>query len=347
MSEAITRHKLLKHGFDDETITVPQLVASVANYIAQNYNLEERVTEVASDTGNLSDLTQELRILLNVLDDAPESLLAEASKQSTYTAGGWFEKVLEYLVGHLDSSLLFAIENVDQSKITLDEVILPEELDDVVDAEFFGKLMELANHIAPPNKPKRLLTENLNAEEWEKVQRYVMSLSTDFRQRCSTLLNRLDVTVMSFMESSKAEGTKREELVALHEQFKDYLELPLPASVPNLLAATETLLMIDKVRGTSKSTLKSYTLDKAPPTRGGTRRLDTGLFGGARGGGSVFRRGGGAPRGGRRPRQDEPRPLSLQAQVYQEVNRQLAEAGVSAPSDGPFHRKNKRGRGQH
>lgn len=102
---------------------------------------------------------------------------------------------------------------------------------------------------------------------------------------------------------------------------------------------------IERVKGTARTRMTKYTLDEAPPTREGTQRLQ--LASGAaaeaaasRGGRNTFHRGRGGG-GGRHQRgrgnfsQKYSKRDNLQSQIYNEIDRQLAE------TDGPNKKRPK------
>ncbi|KAE9550914.1 hypothetical protein FO519_005876 [Halicephalobus sp. NKZ332] len=196
--------------------------------------------------------------------------------------------------------------------------------------------MEVDSSSVSKKTAELILPQKLSKEDEQKLNSLLPELNADFERRCKMLLDRLDVTVMSFFGSSTL-GSKEDELKEIYNNAKENIVVPKPAGIQDLYNAKKDLLRIQKSQTSNKTEIHQYTLDEAPPSRGGTQKLYSCMTSGFSSRGRNFRRGRG--RGG------HPGPKnSLQQQIHEEINRQLS---FDDNSQGPYHGNAKRGRGRH
>ena len=69
-----------------------------------------------------------------------------------------------------------------------------------------------------------------------KLNALLPELNADFERRCKMLMDRLDVTVMSFYGSSMVEG-KEDKLKEVYNQMKETIVIPKPAGLEDIYKA--------------------------------------------------------------------------------------------------------------
>jgi hypothetical protein len=329
------KEKIVEHGFDN--IAPSELLVKLANYVATNYDINEKIENPAETGAKLSSL-------MSNIGGASEDLLNNAKSQQSFSDGSFVDEAIAFFANHLDSSLLFALEKYEDPELPLNEVVAFEDLENLADDQIFPSVIEKIKNTASDNT-SWLFTHDLNEKEWKSVQRHLKEINMDNCRRLLMLLLRLDVTVMSFFGSPRLEHLE-DKIREIHAEGKVNLVIPKCAGICDLLVAEPTLLNIEKVKGNALARIKQYTMEHAPPTRGASHRLQIssgvadplsasrgrnahrGFYGG-RG------RRGGHGRGNFKQHYTKRENESLQSQVYDEIDRQLAA------TEGPKRKRNK------
>jgi hypothetical protein len=325
--------KITEHGF--ENVSPPKLLVNLANYVSKNYDFNEKIDENL----NPGELGAKLNSLMTNIGGASEELLSKAKSPQQ---DDFFDQAIIFFANHLDSSLLFALEKYEDPELPLNEVVAYEDLENLKDDQILPSVIEKIKNTTVSKNSSWLFTHELNEKEWKSVNRHLKEINVDQCRRLLMLLLRLDVTVMSFFGSPRLENLE-DQIRTIHQEGKNDLIIPKCAGICDLLVAKPSLLNIEKIKGNARARIKDYTLSEAPPTRGGSQRLQLSsgigdpsaaiarnFFNRGRGRGGRYR-----GRGNFKQQYSKRDNQGLQSQVYEEIDRQLAA------TEGPKRKRNR------
>jgi hypothetical protein len=326
----------LSTGFDQGTFT--DIVFWLCQQISVLYGLDETV----KSQNNVEHLLYELSALLTELD-CTETALVTGDLMKRFEQKKVRIALLNFLLPHVKSARLIGYKrfreerdakrskqkNEGEALLSIMNMLEVESTDNTTVDTLFGTLNKesqkllssMARHLTP------LFTSGLSEKQWQLVDTYAKELSADFQMRSDLVIQRLDVTVESFLWSDRVQKLEKR-LMAVYKPGFARLRRPANLYVEDLLAATTELLAMYKassvhIRKEVSNEITGYMLDQAPLDRGGRTSELVGFspetsFGGhgRRGGGWGRRHGGG---GGYNRQHRNQQEHHVESQVKQEM----------------------------
>lgn len=256
---------------DDLNSEFSRLVSSLTAELANHANLDDRVTPITG-AGDADNFHMELSGFLREYGGCVHKCLMEGELKARFGSRGNKVLLLDLLASEVQAVRLImqsqpALKQTTEQKAVTVASVLKDILlllgfakppHGVTFFQLFSKvdtkLKELVSQRGGLSRP--LLKTNLSEAQWSMVEYMNEALRLEYSTRHSMLLQRLDLTIQSFLWSHKDKETK---VMAKYGSFQEALKKPRQITCAHILAATEDLLFIVKTSsGRSREKTKCH-----------------------------------------------------------------------------------------
>ncbi|VDK77325.1 unnamed protein product [Litomosoides sigmodontis] len=267
-----------------EDLRFCKLIEWMCNEISVLYGLDETV-HVPTGPDNMEFFLLELSSLLSELE-CPMNALTHGAVTERFRSAENQTKLLNFLIGHMKCARLTALNRLQEgvSECKSDEVLHLEsafiavgmdQLSAGVIEKVFSTLKDLTEKQINKckEKPHPLLTASLSGIQWERIEALNKKLVQEYRTRILLLLKRLDVTIQSFTWSDRIKKMQ-DKLHEIYRPRREQIQVTSNVSMDDLLAATNSLLTVDRInsekqRRRTASRLNKVLMTDRPGDRGG------------------------------------------------------------------------------
>ncbi|VIO88429.1 RIKEN cDNA 2810405J04, putative [Brugia malayi] len=274
---------LQKAGIED--LRFYKLIEWMCNEISSLYGLDETVHGPAGSDNveffllDLSSILSELECPVDALTTGPVVERFRSTENQT--------KLLDFLIGHMKCARLTALnrlhEEIPEYKsaevLHLENALVAVGINqlpaDITVEQIFSALKDLATKQMDKckEKPRPLLTASLSDTQWEKIEVLNEKLVQEYRSRILLLLKRLDVTIQSFTWSDRIKKMQ-DKLHDIYRPRREHIAVTSNVGMDDLLAATSSLLIVDRInnekeRKRTASRLNKILITDRPGDRGG------------------------------------------------------------------------------
>ncbi|VDK76879.1 unnamed protein product [Onchocerca ochengi] len=268
-----------------ENLRFCKLIEWMCNEISVLYGLDETV-HAPTGPDNMEFFLLELSSMLSELE-CPTDALTRGPVVERFQSTENRTKLLSFLIGHMKCARLTALNRLQEEafKYKSDEVLHLENAfaavgvnqlsADMTAKKVFSTLKDLVEKQINKckEKPRPLFTASVSETQWEKIAAINEKLIQEYRTRILLLLKRLDITIQSFTWSDRIKKMQ-DKLHEIYRPQREQIMLTSNVGMDDLLAATNSLLTVDKIisekeRKRTASRLNKVLMTDRPGDRGG------------------------------------------------------------------------------
>ncbi|XP_011497776.1 PREDICTED: protein FAM98B [Ceratosolen solmsi marchali] len=274
-----------------KSLEFTSLVSWLTYEIGSFENLDDTVHPITSPD-DANSFLEELNIFLKELDCRNEKL-TEGGKNEKLASIQENEALLEYLIIELMSSKILKSRNLDtqDKSMPITESTTAKVIREMISAldftkppenitanlffkDIHGKVTQILQKVPKNLVCKPLFFGELNAEQWQELDKLHADLNEEYTIRREMLLQRFDVTINSFLWSERLKDKEREVNECYKAQRK-LMKCKPDVTFAHLLSSRDDLAIIEKtsnasVRKNTRSAINSYIIGSVPDRGGRT-----------------------------------------------------------------------------